>query len=57
VCWKNLYWKDTAVLLPPNSPLHWQNILRPAKTPQEGQALAASSLFQDIPVAFLHAGG
>ena len=55
VCWKNLDWKDTGVVLPPEFPSQWQSILCPARTPREGKALAANSLFQDLPVAFLHA--
>jgi (1->4)-alpha-D-glucan 1-alpha-D-glucosylmutase len=55
VCWKNLDWKDTTLVLPPDVLLRWQSILFPARTQPKGQPLTVSSLFQDFPVAFLHA--
>jgi maltooligosyltrehalose synthase len=53
----NFDWCDTRVLLPPDSPQQWKNILAPAELRASlsgGEpSLVAQDLFHDFPVAFL----
>jgi (1->4)-alpha-D-glucan 1-alpha-D-glucosylmutase len=53
----NFDWCDTRVLLPPDSPQQWKNILSPVELSVSlsgGEpSVMAQDLFQDFPVAFL----
>lgn len=59
LCWKHFDWKDAEVLLPSGSPSNWESVIDAAlvktATGADRQSLRAESLFQNFPVAFLHA--
>ena len=52
-------WADTRIILPPDSPVEWNNILTPTQLRSKSEAgqqyLMVNDLFQKFPVAFFHA--
>ncbi|WP_442589127.1 malto-oligosyltrehalose synthase [Pedobacter sp. AW31-3R] len=47
-------WKDTSIILPPEAPFEWRNILDQGRGKLDNGGIAATEIFNGFPLALLH---